>query len=331
MKGRLVAACLGLALCGTNPVWAVPVPTQVTTGIAHQALFDVAFCHGNGYAVGAGGQIEYTADGGKTWKTEQSPTPLSLLGVAVNGSLAVAVGQMGTVLVKDGKGAWEQVPSGVKERLMKVAIRGDNVVAVGAFGAFIRSQDRGRTWSKIGPDWQAMYKQEIADGSLGFNFEPSLYVANYDWKGDLFVAGELGAIIRSSDNGTTWEVVRPGEASTSSVGASIFGLSVNSKGVGVAVGQNGLIVRTADGGATWNPVDSGTTSILLGALAKSDGTILVTGAYSMLWSDDGGEKWTPIGKKGGLVASAWYSNLAGNARTDGTIVVGQSATILRVN
>lgn len=331
MKGRLVAACLGLFLLGMGVAQAVPVPEQIKTGIAHAALFDVAFCHSRGYAVGAGGQIETTSDGGKTWSLEQSPTPLSLLGVDVNGSLAVAVGQMGTVLVKDGDAPWEQVPSGVQERLMKVAIRGNTVVAVGAFGAFIRSQDRGKTWSKIGPHWDAMFKEEIDSGNLGFNFQPSLYVANYDWKGDLFVAGELGMIIRSSDDGTTWQVVRPGEATQNSVGASIFGLSVNSKGVGVAVGQNGLIVRTTDGGASWTPVESGTKSILLGALSKSNGTILVSGAYAMLWSNDGGATWQPIGAKNPLVATAWYSNLAGNARTNGTIVVGQNATILRVN
>lgn len=331
MRGRWVAALLACCLfAGFGAAQAVPVPEEVTHGIPHQALFDVAFSGAHGYAVGAGGQILATADGGRTWKDEKSPTPLSLLGVAVDGTLAVAVGQMGTVLVKDGSGAWEQVPSGIGNRLMQVAIHDNTVVVVGAFGAFIRSTDRGQTWTKIDPGWNAIFKDGEASGALGFNFKPKLYVCTYDGRGNLFVAGEVGIILESRDNGATWAVVRKGSATSTAITPTIFGLSINSKGVGVAVGQNGSIIRTADDGATWTPVQSGSTAILLSALTKDDGTILVTGAYAMLWSADGGEHWTPVSGKGNFISSAWYSEVAGNSQTDGDIVVGQNATILRV-
>ncbi|MDN5873088.1 MAG: YCF48-related protein [Sinobacteraceae bacterium] len=335
MKGRhrLLAALLALPLLAltASSARAVPTPSLVTHGIQHAALFDVAFDGAQGYAVGAAGQIMHTADGGKTWKTQKSPTPLSLLGVATRGGFAVAVGQMGVILVKQAPDKpWQQVPSVTKNRLMRVAIKGNDVMAVGAFGAMLRSTDRGKTWQAVEPDWKSMFAAAQKAGTVGFNFKPKLYVCTYDGQGNLFVAGEIGTIIKSADNGKTWTLVRKGEATDEGISPTIFGLSFNAQGVGVAVGQNGSILRTEDDGQTWSPVDSGKTAILLSVVAEPDNSFLVTGAYAMLWSNDGGKTWKPVGDKTTLIKSSWYSQAALSKKTNGTIVVGEAARILSV-
>lgn len=334
MKGRLLAALLALPLLALiAPVYALPVPTLVTHGIPHQALFDVAFHGAQGYAVGAGGQIMHTADGGKTWNAEKSPTPLSLLGVATSADLTVAVGQMGTILVKDGSNPWAQIPSGTDNRLMRVVIHGNDIVVVGAFGALLRSTDRGQTWQSTAPDWKAMFGAAAKAGTVGFNFKPKLYTCTYNNQDDLFVAGELGLILGSADGGATWKIVRPGTATHDAITPTIFGMSFNDQGVGVAVGQNGSILRSDDNGMTWAPVNSGVTAILLSAVAEKGGNFLVTGAYTVLWSDDGGKSWEQItakNSKSGLIKSSWYSQAARSPATNGTILVGEAARILRV-
>lgn len=332
MKGKWAAVLLALSfLLVLGPARAVPAPEVVFHGIPHQDLFDVAFEGARGFAVGmkgTHGEILTTGDGGKTWTVEKSPATEALLGIAVKGKLAVAVGQMGTILVKNGGGPWTLVPVKTRQRLMAVAIHGSVVVAVGSFGTMLRSTDDGRTWSKIGPDWPPMYKpfQDV----LGLGFNPHLYVCKFDGNGNLFVAGEVGTIVESRDDGQTWTVVHKGVANDNGISPSVFGLSINGKGVGVAVGQNGSILRTTDDGATWAPVKSGTPAILLGALVRDNGQILVTGMYSMLWSTDGGQTWQQVEGKGGTILSTWYSDVAGNSDTIGDIVVGQGATILNV-
>ncbi|HEX4870967.1 MAG TPA: photosystem I reaction center subunit IX, partial [Nevskiaceae bacterium] len=109
--------------------------SAIRTGIPHEALFSAAIQGNDGLAVGAGGSILSSADGGLTWTPEKAPTELSLLGVGMGGRHRVAVGQMGVILVKEDAG-WVSVDSGTQERLMAVDVHASGLVVVaGSFGA----------------------------------------------------------------------------------------------------------------------------------------------------------------------------------------------------
>jgi photosystem II stability/assembly factor-like uncharacterized protein len=288
----------------------------VVSGTAHQALFAVAFDGDAGIAVGAGGQMLASQDGGKSWQAvAPSPTDKALLGVAIGPGRALVVGQSGVILMRDATGAWQAVASGTEERLFAVDVNAGGVaVAVGAFGKILRSADGGVSWSSVAPSWTEGYTDQ--------GLEPHLYDVKVGPDGVITCVGEFGLILRSTDGGLGWAVLHKGDA-------SLFALDLRGDGVGYAVGQGGAILRTTDGGATWVDVPSGSTANLLGVRSAADGRVLVSAMRDMLASDDG-LAWRRV--DWGDFGSAWYSgvSLSGNGAVPTALVVGHSGRIVRI-
>ena len=321
------AAIIGCAALVGGKALALGQAATALSGIPHLALFDTAFEGDHGLAVGAGGEIVASFDGGKSWKLEATSTLASLLGVAIKGSKAIAVGQMGIVLTEDGSGGWKPSSTGTTERLMSVAM-GDNgaAFAVGSFGTVLRSSDSGLTWAPSPPDWGPMFAD--SKETLGDSFHPHLYAVTIGKGGDVTIAGELSYILRSTDSGKTWKVVHSGVNKDGHIDSSILGMTLRDDGAGYAVGQSGSILRTTDGGNSWNVVSSGSQANLLGALVDSKGTVVVPGMRETLVSADAGATWQHL--QGGDFSTAWYSGIAQAARSNSIVVVGQGGKILNI-
>ncbi|AXQ30534.1 photosystem II stability/assembly factor-like protein [Solimonas sp. K1W22B-7] len=310
-----------LSLAGICAASAAPKLTQVTGGTLHQALLGVAFDGKVGVAVGAGGEIQATQDGGATWTRAASPSPLTLLGVDVRESLGVAVGQMGLILVRDGGSGWAQMASGTQERLLSVSInaRGD-AIAVGSFGTVLASSDRGRSWTSIAPDWMSFMAAQ------GEGFQPHLYAVQLDDQGTATVVGELGTILRYSADSRQWTLLHKGDPVNHKDDASLFALDIRADGIGYAVGQDGTILRSSDGGLSWRSTRLAAKSILLGVSSAANGHVLITAMHAMYFSRDDGKTWRRF--TDAAVASSWY---VGVARPEGgtPLVVGNAGKILR--
>jgi photosystem II stability/assembly factor-like uncharacterized protein len=286
----------------------------IVSGTAHQALFAIAVDGTAALAVGAAGEIQQSADSGKTWAPAAAlPTQLGLLGVTMAAGHAIAVGQMGTVLLRDGGGTWTAAASGVHERLFAVALNSHGVAAaVGAFGTILRSVDRGRTWASVSPDWSSY----AADGE-----QPHLYDVAVNEAGVMTVAGEFGLILRSLD-GHDWKTLHKGDA-------SLFALDLRADGGGFAVGQNGTVLHTADGGATWQAQSSASGAILLGVRSAASGSVVASGMHEMLSSTDGGRSWTRMAGSG--FASGWYQGIASAQNGHAWLVVGNAGQVLMID
>ncbi|PXV67104.1 photosystem II stability/assembly factor-like uncharacterized protein [Sinimarinibacterium flocculans] len=320
-----ISIVIALVFAGAGS--AAPTPVTVSSGIPHEALFDVDFDGATGYAVGAGGEILRSTDGGANWTREATPTRLSMLGVAVRGERAIAVGQMGAVLVRGADGKWSEVQSGTQERLFGVDVNADGVaLAVGAFGALLRSADGGRTWAPSAPQWAGTFKDTA--GRLGDFFEPSMYGVQLADDGRAWVVGELGLALRSDDGGQSWQVGHAGESAVDGVDPTLFGLSLRADGSGYAVGQEGYILKTEDDGVSWTAVERPTHANLLGVSISAAGGVLVTGMRDMLVSSDNGATWTRV--EGADVATGWYSGAAHPQDGSAPLAVGNAARILRV-
>ena len=326
---RFAALVIALAgwSAGADAATPTPTPVAVTSGIPHEALFAVDFDGAHGYAVGAGGEILASTDGGATWTRETTPTRLSMLGVAVHGDRAIAVGQMGMVLVRSADGTWTEVQSGTQERLFGVDLnRNGTAVAVGAFGALLRSTDGGQSWTEVAPQWVGIFKDTA--GRLGDFFQPSMYAVQLTDDDRAWVVGELGLVLRSEDGGQTWAVGHAGESGVDGVDPTLFGLSVRADGIGFAVGQEGYILKTEDDGVNWTAIERPTHANLLGVSASADGGVLATGMRDMLISTDNGATWARV--EGADVATGWYSGAAHPQGGGAPLAVGNAARILRV-
>ncbi len=132
--------------------------------------------------------------------------------------------------------------------------------------------------------------------------------------GALLIAGERGTILRSRDEGATWErVALPYEG-------SMFG-ALGGEGDHVVVyGLRGNAFETRDLGDTWTRLETGVTASLMGGALEADGGLVLVGANGAVLVRE-----APTGP---LVAHTYRTpsgetpNLAGAwPREDGSIVV----------
>lgn len=325
---KKLATCIGLLSCVMfHGALHAQTPNQVIRGIPHQALFSTSFDGEHGIAVGAGGQIMVTDDSGATWRDEESPTGLALLGVSLKGDTTIAVGQMGTIIVRHGEGEWQVIEPLTPERLMAVAVNQQGIaLAVGSFGALLRSTDGGLTWNALSPEWEGMF--DDAAGRLGGFFEPSLYDVTITDEGLVHIVGELMLVLRSEDGGETLAAASAGGSRIDGVDPSLFAVDMRDDGSGFAVGQEGLVMRTSDRGETWTTEPPKTTSNLLSVSSSNDGGVVIAGMRDALYSRDDGHTWMRI--EGADIAIGWYSGTAWPTEGKGPFLVGNAGSILQV-
>jgi photosystem II stability/assembly factor-like uncharacterized protein len=312
MRALLRLTALSL-LAAAAPMAGAAAPETVHAGTTHDALFAVDFEGKLGVAVGAGGAILESADGGATWKGAAADTGhLSLLGVEVStDGQALAVGQSGVAVARDAAGKWTALDTGTRERLFAVEENPAGTVIVGgAFGTVLLSTDGGKTFTRLTIDWST-----VIEGGA----EPHIYAVHIDEQGTLTIAGEFGLIMRSGDAGATWRKLSQSDA-------SIFALDINPAGQpSFAAGQIGTLLRSDDGGETWTAQNSGSTANLL-AVESSKQTVMVAGFRESVVSSDGGASWTLLSSApfGGV----WYSGLA--VDQESVFAVGQGGTVVRM-
>ncbi len=294
----------------------------LASSIPHAAFFGISFDADSGVAVGAGGAIAESTDGGATWAyVNHDQTELALLAVDKRGEHAVAVGQLGVVVIKDA-GKWTRVDSDFQSRLFSVSVNSAGLaIAVGEFGAVLKSTDGGKSWSSAAPDWSAFADPE----SFGTG-EPNMYSAVIDEAGVMTIAGEYGVILRSSDAGASWAVLRPVKAGV----PTLFALHLVPAGQGnsYAVGQTGELLISADGGITWGKCTTDTDSNFLGVTASPDGNVVITGMRVMMRSQNGGMTWDYIEE--GDTITDWYQAVRTVPSTGKILAVGHSGKVIQI-
>ncbi|WAS94645.1 WD40/YVTN/BNR-like repeat-containing protein [Nannocystis punicea] len=166
---------------------------------------------------------------------ELSHVEVTLRGVAASANDgAVVVGDAGTILRRTGAGTWLAQTSGVTVDLFAVASPhplSSTMVAVGAGGTILRSVDDGRTWKPSASGTTAeLYGVWLAeDEGLALAVGEQVVLrsdnAGFTWsmgqvpkgtgalrgvagrEGELFAVGDHTQVLRSDDEGRTWERV----------------------------------------------------------------------------------------------------------------------------
>ncbi|HEU5316964.1 MAG TPA: YCF48-related protein [Chloroflexota bacterium] len=254
-----------------RPEWQNPVPQG-------NDLHDVEFVDANvGWAVGKGGIIMRTTDGGAGWTIQNSGTPFGLLGLAVrDGQTAIAVGDRGTIVkTVDGGATWGLRPAPGPNLLIDVAYAPDNpsvIFAVGLDGTVLKSEDGGDAWRRTTP------------------------LGNVGLRGVQFVNERVGYILGAGanlaatrDGGATWtQLPTPKER-------SIRSFVFTGEASGFAVGDGGLLLRTGDGGETWTALVSPTAADLYSVAAVDERTMHAVGdGGTIVKSVDGGATWAQL-------------------------------------
>jgi photosystem II stability/assembly factor-like uncharacterized protein len=206
------------------------VPTTTT-------LTSVSFVdEKQGWAVGHGGVIIATKDGGENWRllAGKPDGPEILFSVFfTDANHGMAVGPYGYAIeTTDGGNTWikrELAQGEDGERHLNQIFAGPSgtLLIAAEAGTVFRSEDGGRTWAAI----KVPYKGSLWGG-----------LALSD--GTLLLYGMRGHVLRSADKGASWTDAVAGDQSLS--GAAQF-----SDGTLVLVGLGGAVLRSRDGGKTF--------------------------------------------------------------------------------
>jgi photosystem II stability/assembly factor-like uncharacterized protein len=225
-------------------------------------------------AAGERGRIVYSDDEAKSWNVAHTPTKMPITSLYfVDEKNGFATAHQGVLLrTRDAGASWSVVELELKEKAALFAMRleqGRGYV-VGAFGTVLETMDGGESWRqrRVGPDGFDRHLTGIASAGP---------------KG-LVLAGEAGALLRSTDSGATWKELK------SPYEGSFFGILGLKGGALIAYGMRGNAFRSNDGGDTWQRIDlGGYKGSLQGGAQLADGTALLVGGDGMLaFSVDGG-------------------------------------------
>lgn len=271
-------------------------PSITSTMATQSVMLSVARAGQRLVAVGERGFIIVSDDNGETWRQVSSPVSMTLVKVRFIDDLqGWTVGHAGVVLhSQDGGLTWIKQLDGVQaaeielqeatlatqssddaakaqERLAQAQqlidegpdkplldllfLDAKNGLVVGAYGLAFVTHDGGLSWQSI---------RSRIDNPSG------LHLYSIERVGaDLFIAGEQGTLLRSSDEGQTFEsLASPYEGTT-------FGLQATDSGSILAFGLRGKAFESKDRGETWQRLDTLQPVTLTSGLRLDDGSVLL--------------------------------------------------------
>ena len=226
-----------------------------------------------GWAVGKGGHLMRTSNGGQTWAYRQASPAVDLEAVdfldANNGWVAGAEGRIWRS--SDGGATWVSQGTPTVNRLTDIQLL-DAMTgwAVGRGGTILRTSNGGQTWSP-----------QTSNTTLDLY---SLFAADAD---HAWAVGNLGTIVATSNGGQTWA----GQASGSP--QWLWDVAFTSLQNGWAVGEAGTLLRTTNGGASWNgQYINESRSLQAIVFASAQHGWLAGGLGTSWFTTDGGNTWT---------------------------------------
>jgi photosystem II stability/assembly factor-like uncharacterized protein len=225
-----------------------------------------------GIAVGYGGTILRTEDGGRHWSMQKSGSLQSLQEVCWSDSNTVtAVAMNGAILQSTDRGvSWvTRLYGGGPFELYDVVFTDRyNGFAAGT-RTLLKTTDGGRSWEpRPCPSEKFLASISFCDSVTG-----------------MIVEGDGNAFF-TTDAGETWIPKETGNR-------FYYSAALASSSIAVAVGINGTIVRTTDGGDTWVKTTPITTAAFWDVAFADSRTGYIVGNYGcILKTTDGGENWS---------------------------------------
>lgn len=189
-----------------------------------------------GFAVGDGGALIKTIDGGLTWRTIESgvTTLLRTIG-SYDGSVIVAAGDLGKIIISTDVGeTWTELQSVVPHNLWNIQFVTEQTGwLVGVGSSALKTTDGGYTW---------VNQQTPLNGHTYWD------VSFFD---NLFgnICTQFGYILRTTDGGISWDVQQPVD------NISLFTIKIVTPLRAVAMGQFGKKIITTNGGLSWDLID----------------------------------------------------------------------------
>ena len=248
-----------LALLTASALQAGPVAPRML-------LLDGAVVGRDLVVVGERGTVLRSTDEAHTWQEAAVPAAATLtaLSFAPGSTQGWAVGHDALILVTHDAGlTWQKQWQGenlTDSFLSVLALDDRHVMAVGAYGLFVATDDGGKTWVRRKVLEEDYHLNRLSQG-------PS---------GHLYLAGEHGTLLRSTDLGATWQRI------DSPYDGSFYGILPLDAHTLIAHGLRGRIYSSGDDGSSWNLVPIDQRTLIATAVKLPDGAVLFAG-QSRAW------------------------------------------------
>ncbi|MGE5351939.1 MAG: YCF48-related protein [Acidobacteriota bacterium] len=324
-----------------------------TGGLPEKATGKVVINGSHIFAAIDGKGVYTSADSGATWTQANSGLPSNpyFYSLISDGNLVLAaLGSYGIYKWNDSGSAWQASSKGIQENIQvkSIAASGGSIYA-GTFGAgvFI-SADEGSSWSKSNNGLNALRMTALASrgdsifvltqysgiffadaGLLNWEFlnvpDYENYFINvmaFDSKNMYVNAGQNG-IIRSTDNGQSWEAVNNGIAQFRE-GFSVILAHKNKMFAATydSPGWKGALYFSTNAGDEWVKVTSGITDFsALNSLASNGSDIFAVSHGKVYLSTDDGSSWQ-LANNGLEGKEVWLVKANANAAFASTVSDG---------
>ncbi|MES2260603.1 MAG: YCF48-related protein [Pseudomonadota bacterium] len=256
---------------------------------------------GNGWAVGHGGVVLHSADGGVSWVKQLDGLQAAKIELAAASDLA-QTGEAGKSRLRD---AERLVAEGADKPLLDVYFSDRNRGWVlGAYGMALATVDGGQTWQSM---------RGRIPGLNGRHLYSVRAAGKY-----VYLAGEQGALYRSGDGGQTFDALATPYA------GSYFGILSGNDGSLLLFGLRGNAYRSVDDGLHWRKIDTGLPVTLTAGLRLPSGVLILADETGrVLASRDNGASFAamPVPQR------ATFSDLAPTA-DGGVVLAGARGPVL---
>ncbi|WP_156895488.1 WD40/YVTN/BNR-like repeat-containing protein [Massilia putida] len=258
-----------------------------------------------GWAVGHGGVILHSSDGGRTWVRQADGRSLGAATVRYYEALA-AHGDPG--IAKTLADARANTTNGPELPWLGVHFLNEREgYVVGAFNSIMKTEDGGKSWLP----WM-----ERVDNPKGYHLNAITAVGQ-----TLYIAAEQGTVFRLKSGGARFEALDTGYR------GSFFGIVGNDE-VLLAYGLGGVAYRSADGGTHWQPVQTGVHAGINAGTVLADGRmVLATQDGKLLVASADGARIAPLAPRdtmlfAGVTPAAPGTVLAVGLRGSTVVAIG---------
>lgn len=237
------------------------VPTSVT-------LTAVRFADSQrGWAVGHGGVILATQDGGEQWTLQADGRHLAALAES-----AARTHPDQPALAKE---AAQLVADGPDKPLLDLHVTdAQHLFVVGAYNLAFESNDGGGSWRA------ALDRMDNPKSQHLYGLAVRGHVR--------MIAGEQGLLMRSRDGGQSFQRL------VSPYAGSWFALTASGQNEWIVAGLRGHVFRSTDDGDTWAPLEGAPPTSLVSAVSQTDGTVLLANQAGQLYTTRSGSALTPV-------------------------------------
>lgn len=237
-----------------------------------------------GWAVGHGGVVLATKDGGESWARQLDGRTVAEIEMAQAKSDLARTPQdeRAQSRVREAEGLVKDGPD--KPFLGAYCFDTTHVLIVGAYGLAFRTADGGASWQSAMGDTDNPHGRHLYAISRTGN--------------DVYVVGEQGIVLKSDNSGANFHHLDTPAKGT------FFGVVTAPHGTIIALGLRGALYRSSDAGANWDRLAMPLASLTAGR-RLTDGRLMLADEAGHLWqSSDDGKSFAETGLPDGAAISS---------------------------